>query len=235
MQTIGVIGGFSPEATALFYVKLTRLARMGKKTTLPHIIVWNVPVPIKLERRLLTRGEGLKEIRPLLIEAAQGLERAGADIIVLPCNTLHTQARNIRKHVRVPFIDIVDASIKELRRLEIKTAGLLGSSITADSDLFSGQTDIHFIAPDRARQQNLTEAIHGAVSGRDILSLPAELHKNLTEFRRHGVTHVLLACTDFSDICPTVKGVQTHDTLTILADEVNAYSFYKNFRRRILS
>ena len=139
MKTIGIIGGFGPEATAQFYLKLTALSDA-------QIILRNVAVPKKLEHDLFIHGKSLPKFIPLLINAAKELERNGADFIVLPCNTLHVHEQVIRDSVKIPFLSIIASTNIFLKRKQIQTVGFLGSRVTIRENLFQqGAKDIHFV------------------------------------------------------------------------------------------
>lgn len=220
MKIIGIIGGFSPEATARFYLKLDALSRQEGLLTQPHVLVWNVPVTFAMERRLLVEEDGLNEIRPFLVETARQLERAGADLIVLPCNTLHILSGDIRKNIQVPFVDIIETAIHHLATLHVPRVGLLGTSLTLRSNLFGRIHSLSIVKPGPALQRRMSTEIHRSIITHDFDRLRILLQEALEEFRGQKITDVLLACTDFSGICPTISGINLHDTLTILADEV---------------
>ena len=125
MKTIGIIGGFGPEATVQCILKLVETGRIANHGTQPQIILRNVSVPRNLEHDLLVNGNKINLFIPLLKNAAKELERAGADIIILPCNTLHVHERAIRSSITVPFISIVTSTVQFLQRRNLSLVGFL--------------------------------------------------------------------------------------------------------------
>jgi aspartate racemase len=53
-------------------------------------------------------------VAPQLIQMARGLEAAGADFLVMVCNTAHAYAAEIGDAVAIPFISIIDVTVAAL-------------------------------------------------------------------------------------------------------------------------
>lgn len=220
MKIIGIIGGFGPEATAQFYLQLIKKCRKVANGRQPHIIVRNVSVPKKLEHDALVLGKNLNRFIPLLTSAAKELENAGAELITLPCNTLHIHGGAIRASVRIPFISIIDASMKFLRNKNISHVGLLGSRITIQNNLFKRKApDITFVTVDSKLQKQIDRALENFVSDQNSTRLRTALNKSFAFLTKIRVDNVLLACTDFHGLCPHVPNIRVHDTLDILVSE----------------
>lgn len=219
MKTIGVIGGFGPEATAQFYLELVKKCRLSDQATQPHIIVRNVAVPKKLESDALLRGKNLALFVPLLTRAAKELEANGADFIVLPCNTLHVLTYAIKTSINIPFISIIDVSVDKLQRTNVRRVGLLGTSVTCGNNLFEKiDNTIKFVKPTRDLQQQLDRSVYRFVTMTDSESLRYVLSLAIQQFQKKGICDVLVACTDFHGLCPKRQGVTLHDTLDILIE-----------------
>lgn len=208
MKTIGIIGGFGPEATAKFYTLLTSKARAS-------ILVRHVFVPRKLEHEALVEGKHLEKFKPLLISAAKELENNGADVIVLPCNTLHVHENAIQKSIRIPFVSIIEATSKHLRTNHVKRVGLLGSRITIQNNLFKkNNPHIQFVTVSKPLQRKIDAGLDEFVASNNDVNLRIALAASFREICKKQSDTILLACTDFHGLCPTSKNV--HDTLDIL-------------------
>lgn len=217
MKTVGVIGGFGPEATAKFYLELIEECRRWGLARQPRIFVWNAPVPEKLERDALLNGKNIEKFVPMLVSAAKGLEAAGANFVVLPCNTLHVIAGPIQASLTVPFVSIIDVSIKKLHEAGVQRVGLLGTSVTAQSGMFEAAgREIAFIKPTNHIQRKLNMTVHQFVTTRDPKQLHHALEMATRSFQAKGIRDVLIACTDFHGLCPDMPGIMFHDTLTNL-------------------
>ncbi|MGF1499750.1 MAG: aspartate/glutamate racemase family protein [Elainellaceae cyanobacterium] len=75
------------------------------------------------------------EAAELFIAAAQSLERAGADFVVLCANTTHKLADDIRASVQILLLHIADATAEPIRARGIRKIGLLGTRFTMEQDL----------------------------------------------------------------------------------------------------
>ncbi len=216
MKTIGIIGGFGPEATAQFYEALILASRKRGLSHQPHIIVWNVPVPKKFEDDLLLRGAGQQRFKPLLVDAARQLEEIGVDAVVLPCNTLHVFAHDIAKSIKIPFGNIVNVTLEALRKQKIQRVGLLGTSVTVNENIFA--SEIQCIPPPASMQKLLNKGFHERVVHGSSRIIKNAVKQSLRFFKRAGINDVLLASTDLHGDCPDTLKIRIHDTLDILVD-----------------
>lgn len=217
MKTIGIIGGFGPEATAQFYLRLVEASRAKNNGHQPHIIIRNVSVPNKLEHDVLILGKSLHTFIPLLTNAARALERDGADVIVLPCNTLHVHEGAIRKSVSVPFISIVKETVQFLKHNNISKIGFLGSRVTVKENLFQKTApSISFHTVNNAVQKDIDKGLDLFVGTQNARFLRHALRDAFLFLQKERVQDILLACTDFHGLCPCASNMQIHDTLEIL-------------------
>jgi aspartate racemase len=137
MKTIGLVGGMSWESTLGYY----RAINEGIKKTLgglhsAKIAMYSVDFePIE---KLQHAGdwEGTAKI---LIKAAQNVEAAGADFLLICTNTMHKVAPEIEAAVQIPLLHIADATAEVLVNEGIKSVGLLGTAFTMEQDFYKGR------------------------------------------------------------------------------------------------
>ena len=72
----------------------------------------------------------------ILGRAAQSLEIAGADFILICTNTMHKVVPQIASMIHVPIIHIADATADELQKNQIEKVGLLGTKYTMTQDFY---------------------------------------------------------------------------------------------------
>ena len=134
-KIIGVLGGMGPLATADFYAKLVRLTpARADQDHLRVIIDSNPKIP---DRTAGLSGEG-PDPTPALVDTARGLERAGADLIAIPCNSAHAYLPAIRRAVAIPVLDImheVAAAVASLAPRP-RSVGLLATPGTIRAGLY---------------------------------------------------------------------------------------------------
>lgn len=134
MKTIGLIGGMSWESTIPYY----RLINEAVKDALgglhsAKIVLYSVEFD-EIEK-CQASGDWEKSAR-ILGDAAQKLEAAGADFILICTNTMHKVAPQISNMVRIPIIHIADATADALEQADIRKVGLLGTKYTMTQDFY---------------------------------------------------------------------------------------------------
>ena len=98
MKTVGIIGGLGPETTSEFYLDIVFSCQKKDRTARPPILISSVPMPYQIEEDAIEKNIGIERISPFLLTEAKRLEKAGADFIVMPCNSLHVFIEEIRTH-----------------------------------------------------------------------------------------------------------------------------------------
>ena len=109
-KTVGVIGGMGPAATVHFMARV--LALTPAKTDQDHVRLIVDNNGGVLDRNAAIRGEGPSPARALA-DMARGLQRAGSQILVMPCNTAHAFAADVRAATALPFIDLIEVTCDE--------------------------------------------------------------------------------------------------------------------------
>jgi aspartate racemase len=199
MKTIGLIGGMSWESSLEYY----RIANEAVKAELGGLhsakcILYSVDFA-EMES-LMSRGAWM-EAGTLMIHAAQSLENAGADVILVCTNTVHKLADEIRSHVSIPFLHIADAAAQSVKAAGLRTIGLLGTRFTMEEDFYTGRlVDRHglkVLIPDRPDRERIHEIIFaelclGVVNPESRKYLLAVIQT----LAQKGAEGVLLGCTE---------------------------------------
>lgn len=108
-KTVGVIGGMGPEATVEFLRRIVASTPARDDQDHIRVLVDNNP---KIPSRLAAIVEGTGESPlPALITMAKGLEKQGADLLTMPCNTAHYYRPRIAEAVSIPFLDMIALSV----------------------------------------------------------------------------------------------------------------------------
>src|SRR3989344_5069879 len=128
MKTVGIIGGLGPETTAEFYLDIVFSCYKKTKKSRPGIIISSVPLPYQIEEELIIDNKGAERYIPFLVKEAIRLEKAGADFIVMPCNSLHVFINEIREAVKIPVLSIVEETVKFLKKNNFHKVGIISTS-----------------------------------------------------------------------------------------------------------
>lgn len=197
-RTIGVLGGMGPAATLDFHAKVLAACQAGRDQDHIRLIIDSNPaVP---DRGAALRGEGPSP-GPALAAMAQGLEGAGAEVLVMPCNTAHVWADEIRAATRLPFIDLIEATAEAAVHAVpgLKRAGVLGTTGCLDAGLYHRAFAAHsagVLAPEAGEQAALMALIGRLKSGdagARVRGGMAELAGALVE---RGAEVVIAGCTE---------------------------------------
>ena len=137
MKTIGLIGGMSWESTIPYYRIINEEVknRLGGLHS-AKIILYSVEFD---EIEKCQSNNEWEKSGEILGKAAQGLEAAGADFLLICTNTMHKVLPQIASWVRIPIIHIADATADELVKHDIRRVGLLGTKYTMTQDFYKKQ------------------------------------------------------------------------------------------------
>jgi aspartate racemase len=132
MKCLGLIGGIGWESTALYYrlINETVRNRFGSLYSARLLID-------SLEFQALdtlVKDNRWNDAGAVLAEAAQTLEKAGAEGIVICSNLMHYVAEHVEAAVDVPLLHIGDAVLRELRAARVNRVGLIGTRFTLEHD-----------------------------------------------------------------------------------------------------
>jgi aspartate racemase len=132
-KLIGMIGGVSWESTVLYYKMINQAVRaahggLSSARLLIHSLNYEPIVAYEREGKW-------DAVADILAKAARSLEEAGADFLILGCNTLHKVSPAIESAIRIPFLHIADAAADSLLQAGIKKVGLLGTQFTMEEGL----------------------------------------------------------------------------------------------------
>ena len=193
-RTVGVLGGMGPRATADFFQKLIDLTPAKRDQDHLRVIVDNNPQIPDRSRCILEGGE---DPTPALVATARNLERAGADFLVIPCNTAHHFLDSIRRSVRIPVLDITEAVARRARGFAC--VGLLATRATVAAGLYQrslGQRGCRVLVPSPARQELVDRAIFAVKAGDlgpEVRGWVREAGRELVEA---GAQALVLGCTE---------------------------------------
>src|SRR5581483_8630499 len=108
-RTIGVLGGIGPVATVHFYHTLLKIAQQQygaiQDQDYPHLIINSLAFEGSSEYGLDGNGDMVLE---QLLDGSESLQRAGVDLIVVPCGSAHRYIEQLRAVSRVPIPSIID-------------------------------------------------------------------------------------------------------------------------------
>jgi len=134
MKTIGLVGGTGWVSTVEYYRIINEEAnRMYGSMEFPKIILYSVNFG---EYDRLTSAGNHKGAMNFISDAAERVEGAGAELLLLCANTPHRFAEEIEEKISIPLVHIAEETAKEIRRLNLNKVGLLGTRQTMELDFY---------------------------------------------------------------------------------------------------
>lgn len=198
-RIVGILGGMGPAATVDFYDKLVRATPATRDQDHLRVAMWADPTVPDRTRALLDGGE---DPTPWLQRGAAHLVDCGAEILVVPCNTIHTYMPAVIKRHDIEFISIVDASVEATKQIAAEgKIGLLATGALIDSGLYQDALraeGLEPVLPSETAQDALMQIIYRVKAGDTGRIARARASGILEELRTRGATAVIAACTEMS-------------------------------------
>jgi aspartate racemase len=199
-KIIGILGGMGPEATADLYMRIIRATKVQRDQNHRRVIIdSNAKIP---DRTAAIKGKGPSPL-PMLVETGLNLQRAGADLIIIPCNTAHHFHGDLQKKLKVPVLHMIGLSAEKtkMKHPEVTKAGLLASDGTLMSHLYQqswGKQGIEIIEPGAETQRNVMKAIYQNIKRGDLEPGRRLLYDASLELIEAGAEAVICGCTEVS-------------------------------------
>ncbi|MEO0489218.1 MAG: amino acid racemase, partial [Cyanobacteria bacterium J06659_2] len=132
MKVIGLLGGMSWESTELYY----RLINEGFKKKLGGLNSARIAmVSVNFQEIEVLQHQGQWDVAgEVLTTAAQQIEAASADFLLICTNTMHKVAPQIERGINIPILHLADATAAQIKKKGMKTVGLLGTKFTMEQD-----------------------------------------------------------------------------------------------------
>jgi aspartate racemase len=202
-RRVGILGGMGPMATQAFYRDL--IASTPATLDQDHLEVVIVADPTIPDRTAFLLGEG-PDPTPALRKAARALERAGAELIVMPCNTAQAFVPTLERDSGVPFIDWVGAAVEATVGLDQAPVGVMSTAGTAKVGTYARGFQAHgfpFLEPDRQELDAIMRCIYRfKATNKSTSQLQGLLVGVARSMAARGARSLLLACTELPLVLP---------------------------------
>jgi aspartate racemase len=226
-KKIGILGGMSPESTVEYYQYITHAytERFGNYGY-PEVIIYSVSFQPYVDWPLQDRWDLVAQG---LSEAAQKLEAAGADFIVIATNTMHLVFDQVQASVNVLMLSLLDAVGEAILARGMKTVGLLGTKFTMEKTFYQdalARKGIAVLVPDADDREYENTVIYDELVAGQIRDESRDgfvaIIKRLAE---RGAEGVILGCTEIPLlVSETDAGMPLFDTTAIHAEAALNYA-----------
>ncbi|GAA6130234.1 aspartate/glutamate racemase family protein [Halopseudomonas sabulinigri] len=209
MQTIGLLGGMSWESTQSYYAVINQ----GIKQQLgglhsARLVLYSVDFA-EIEA-LQQRGDWAAAAQ-ILSQAAQSLQAAGADFLVIATNTMHKVAPEIQQQITIPLLHIADATAMVLKQQNINRVGLLGTAFTMEQAFYRERLEaqgIEVLVPDAAERAEVHRIIYEELCLGNLVEASRSAYLQIiAALAERGAQGVILGCTEIGLL---VQQADTH-------------------------
>ena len=221
MRMLGVLGGMSWTSTESYYRMLNRgvserLGGLHSARLLLHSVDF---APVAQAQH---DGDWDATLA-VLAAAARGLERGGAEALLLATNTMHKVADELEQACGLPLLHIADATADAVLADGLERVGLLATAFTMEQDFYTGRLagrGIDVLVPDAEQRAEVHRVIY------DELCLDVVREESRDAYREviaslvdRGAQAVILGCTEISLLVSQAdSSVPLYDTTRIHAD-----------------
>ena len=227
LKTIGLIGGMSWESTVTYYKIINEVIKekLGGLHSAKCVLY---SVDFQEIEECQANGNWQKS-GEILGEAANNLEKAGADFIVICTNTMHKVVNQIKEKISIPILHIAEMTAEKILEKGLKNIALLGTKYTMEQDFYKSkliEKGINVIIPDKNDIEIINEVIYDELC---LGTINSDSKKKFLEIvdklRNKGAEGIILGCTEIGLLIKNADtDVPLFDTAIIHAEQAAIYS-----------
>lgn len=229
MKLLGLIGGVSPEATAIYYRLLNEAARerFGAGHS-ANLMLYTLDYGVMIRHYENRDWDGFNAE---VVKGAKRLAAASVDALVITSNTTHVAADAVQLATGLPLIHMIDVLADEMRARNVRHPLLTGTPVVMSgehySDALAQRYDGEVFVPDEDEQGVigriiLDELVNGIVKEES----RAEYLEIINRWRAKGADGVILGCTELCMILnQSHTDLRVLDTTSLHASAAARYAF----------
>ena len=195
-KTIGILGGMGPLATVDLFRKIVLNTEASCDQDHIRILVDNA---CHIPDRTAAIMSGGEDPVPAMTAAAKGLEEAGADLLIMPCNTAHNFYEAVQNSVSIPVLHMIRLTVEELQRHGVKTAALLATNGCVKAGMYqktAAELGLGLLTPSPEQQEFVNGMVYDGIKAGNPLYSADPLIGVTKDLLRQGAECVILGCTE---------------------------------------
>jgi len=228
MKTIGLIGGMSWESSLEYYriINETVKRELGGFHSAKSLMY---SVDFQEIEELQHQGRWEDATR-IMIDAAQRVEKGGADFVVICTNTMHLMAEDVKKNIRIPLLHIADVTAAKIKEMGHTIVGLLGTRFTMEQDFYKGRLKdnhgIDVLIPEEEERIAIHTILYDELCLGSIKTISKDkFHNIIANLEIRGAEGIILGCTEIPLIVKQEDyEIFLYDTTTLHAQAAVTYS-----------
>ncbi len=199
-KTIGILGGLGPKATAyLLELIIQRTDAPKDQDNIDLFIINRATTP---DRTAYIMDSSKQSPLPQILKDISCLEKNEVDAVAIACNTSHYFSKEIKKHLCIPFIDMIEETVKKAKKDHHKKIGIMATTGTITGQIFQKaleRENIGFVVPSEEFQTKIMHIIYDNVKA----NRPVEwnvFQEIIDMFISLECDGIILGCTELSVI-----------------------------------
>ena len=165
---VGLIGGLGPAATVDLYDKIARATPAKNDQEHFKLVVEQNP---QTPDRTLALLHGGKDPTLALYHSAKRLQEDGCEVVIIPCNTAHAFIPYMERHLNVPFVNMQQATLDEIKAKfgDAARIGLMATTGTVQTGIYAEKAqsmELPMFVPDEEHQERVMSAIYGPLGAK---------------------------------------------------------------------
>ena len=198
MKTIGLIGGMSWESTVTYYQILNEVVKekLGGLHS-ARVLLYSVDFA---EIEAYQASGQWDESAEVLARAAENLEKAGADFILICTNTMHKVAPQVQARIHIPLVHIAEATADALKERNISRVGLLGTRYTMTQAFYKDkliEAGIDVLIPADEDIHVVNDIIYNELCLGNVQEASRRAFlRVIDDLKQRGAQGVILGCTE---------------------------------------
>lgn len=226
MKKIGIIGGLSWESTIEYYrIINAEINNLLGDLHSAKLIIESYDFD---EIAKLWQSEKYDEVSAILLNTAQNLINAGAEVIIIASNAVHKLAEKLQSKISVPIFHIADATGKEITKNRFKKVLLLGTKSVMQEDFYKMKLTAGYGLNVVTPELNEQEIIQNIIFNELCKGICSEKSKNtileiISKNKQQGTEAVILGCTELPNLINEAP-IPLLNTLLIHSKGVVQYS-----------
>ncbi len=215
---LGILGGLGPMST-VYFCELLCLHTKAEcdRDHIDMLVSSRATTP---DRTAFILDNTMEDPLPVMIEEAHRLERAGVDLLVIPCNTAHYFYDGLSAACHTPILNIIRETVAHLHRCGIQRMGLLATDGTVRSRAYlriCKEYGMECITPSDGEQDVIMSVIYDQIKQNKAPDIPAFL-RVADSLRERGCEKLVLGCTELSLLKKSLPNADIFtDSLEVLA------------------
>jgi aspartate racemase len=214
-KVVGVVGGMGPAAMVEFLARLVRATPAAREEDHLHVLVDSDPA-IPSRTAAVLRGGPSPASR--LCAIARGLERAGAQLLAMPCNTAHAYLDLMRAAVEIQVLDML---AETAAHVDVGPVGILATEAAVQVGLYDkafAPRGVRVLSPRPEDQVEVCQLIAHVKSGQRPEALRPRLRRIVERLEEDGARAVIIGCTEVSLLHDSQSSLPAIDALDCLVE-----------------